>query len=317
MTKPLLFIKLVGFWDKDDIIFPHYFQTSHSFLFEKYDIHLADELHVPDVYFCSIFGQAEDYSFVSAAPKIMLIHEDRKVAPSSFFDSFNYVISFTNCPEQKNNIRIPYWVYRLYDHWYSFDGPFAEWFDHYMISRQIDDEAWNRTKFCGYVHSKQVAYRETTFDALKAYKPIDSGGTLKYNLTDPDEKEYMAEKLYGAAANKQKQEFFKKRRFSFCMENDYETVGYTTEKIIDSYAAGTIPIYAGQMMPSDNFNIKAFVNLYDFDLMATFVERVKYLDTNEAAFKAMINERLFTSLPEQFGIDSMTDLYTRMIERKL
>ena len=58
-------------------------------------------------------------------------------------------------------------------------------------------------------------------------------------------------------------ETYKKYRFVIAMENCVQP-GYITEKILNAFGAGSIPIYHGAPEISELFNPKAFINLSNF-----------------------------------------------------
>jgi hypothetical protein len=79
-------------------------------------------------------------------------------------------------------------------------------------------------------------------------------------------------------------------KFMLCFENSMG-YGYVTEKIIQVYLAGTIPIYWGDRDTTMQlFNPKAmiFVNNYEEAL-----ERVKELDNDPIKYREMLQEPLF------------------------
>jgi hypothetical protein len=312
---PILNIAFDAFWDVDEIIFEYYFKTSHCFLWSSYDVRYNP--NDPDVVFTSVFGNPNLNKWPNI-PRVLLVHEPVPVTSNTVYDSFKAVISFT--PSFGNNIRIPYWVYRIFDQYASHhfpDDPHP--FDDYLFRNYIKfrnpialDE---RKKFCGFVQGKSVPWRDTVFEWLNEYRPVDSGGSLFSNLPYGVEKDYMAKRLMGREANMQKSLFFDSRKFAFCMENTMDMVGYTTEKIIDAYYAGAIPLYAGQMLPEDGFNKKAFINLYDYDSKDAFMNEVKLIDGSKELEIVMRTQPLFSNYPEQFTLDGMLSTYAKFFER--
>ncbi len=75
-------------------------------------------------------------------------------------------------------------------------------------------------------------FRFHFFNKLNKYKKIDMGGRAFNNIG-----EYVGDKI----------KFLSSYKFSFSMENS-DGDGYASEKIIDSFLAGTIPIYYGDYM---------------------------------------------------------------------
>ncbi|MCX2716675.1 glycosyltransferase family 10 [Helicobacter sp. MIT 21-1697] len=89
----------------------------------------------------------------------------------------------------------------------------------------------SKTRFCTFVVSNGKADETRTqfFDFLNQYKHIHSGGQYKNNIGTP-----VADK----------HTFLQEGKFNIAFENS-STNGYTTEKLIQAFAAHTIPIYWG------------------------------------------------------------------------
>ena len=101
----------------------------------------------------------------------------------------------------------------------------------------------NRKKFCAAVISDISPIYSNNFrlkfiNELNKYKRVDMGGSYKNNVG-------------GKVKNKIK--FLTSYKFSIAMENTNGD-GYVSEKIIDSFLAGTIPIYYG------NYNVDEYIN---------------------------------------------------------
>jgi hypothetical protein len=86
------------------------------------------------------------------------------------------------------------------------------------------------------------------FEALSKYKRVNSGGRWMNNVGGP-----VADKMT----------FDRRHKFSIACENS-ASPGYTTEKLVQAFAAKTIPIYWGDPLVSRVFNTKAFINVNDF-----------------------------------------------------
>jgi hypothetical protein len=96
--------------------------------------------------------------------------------------------------------------------------------------------------------------------------------------------EVMESGLFGSYFRnpvKNKLEVASRYRFMVCFENDLYP-GYVTEKIVEAYLSGTIPLYWGDLgSKRDNlFNHKAFLNLNDFETLDEFVSKVLESDKN-------------------------------------
>ena len=101
-----------------------------------------------------------------------------------------------------------------------------------------------RKKFCAAVISNirsSDKFRIKFIKELNNYKKIDMGGKFLNNVG-------------GRVKNKIK--FLSSYKFSIAMENS-EGQGYVSEKILDSFMAGTIPIYYGGYMIDEYINPKS------------------------------------------------------------
>jgi type I site-specific restriction endonuclease len=102
-----------------------------------------------------------------------------------------------------------------------------------------------KKKFCAAVISNIKStdrFRINFINELSKYKRIDMGGKYKNNVG-------------GRIKNKIK--FLSSYKFSIAMENT-EGQGYISEKILDSFLAGTIPIYYGGYMIDEFINPKSY-----------------------------------------------------------
>jgi hypothetical protein len=79
-------------------------------------------------------------------------------------------------------------------------------------------------------------------------------------------------------------------RFIICFENSFFP-GYITEKVLDAWALGCVPLWAG-LDRRRLLNPEAVVNLWDFSSMAAMVDRVAELETEPAALNRIVNSPL-------------------------
>ena len=126
-----------------------------------------------------------------------------------------------------------------------------------------------RTKFCNFVVSNDFsAERNAFFEEFSARCPIDSGGSYRNNIGGP-----VADKLA----------FQRQYRFSIAYENSRDP-GYVTEKIVDAFAAGTVPIYWGDPLIKQEFNPDSFVCADDYPDNAALIDAIEAIDRDEALF---------------------------------
>ena len=78
-------------------------------------------------------------------------------------------------------------------------------------------------------------------------------------------------------------------RFSIAFENNIVD-GYITEKIINSFLAGCIPIYDGTDDIYKYFNRKSFINATDFDSIEKLAEYVIKVDNDPELYNKYVQE---------------------------
>ena len=143
-----------------------------------------------------------------------------------------------------------------------------------------------RKKFCAAVITNPVGFRLNFLKELNKYKQIDMGGRFRNNVG-------------GHVKNKIK--FLKDYKFSLAMENS-EADGYTTEKIIDAFLAGTIPIYYGDYMVDDYINPKTYILIRDYRDMKKKIDYIKKIDNDDNLYRSILKEKVFI---DDFFVDNI------------
>ena len=88
---------------------------------------------------------------------------------------------------------------------------------------------------------------------------------------------------------KDKIKFLSSYKFSIAMENS-ECDGYISEKIIDSFLAGTIPIYYGNYMVDEYINPKSYILIRDEKDMYKKIEYIKMIDNDDEKYKKFLKK---------------------------
>lgn len=145
----------------------------------------------------------------------------------------------------------------------------------------------NRKKFCNFIFSNEVKYRNDFFKKLSQYKRVDAPGRCMRNM-DPLEKEGH-EKLSAEEWTKHKLKFMENYKFTIAIEN-YLLSGYTDEKIYHAMISGTIPIYYGNPKVSRDFNTNSFINVGDYKNFDEVVKRIKEIDQNDSLYEKILSE---------------------------
>lgn len=120
------------------------------------------------------------------------------------------------------------------------------------------------------------------FEEISKYKRVDSGGRWMNNVGGP-----VADKL----------QFDKSHKFSIVCENS-ASPGYTTEKLVQAFAAACIPIYWGDPEVAKVFNTKSFINVRDYASVEEVARRVREIDNSDEIYYQILHQP--TLISEQY-----------------
>lgn len=145
--------------------------------------------------------------------------------------------------------------------------------------KHLQTEGKENRAFCSFVVSNGRADRKRTelFNAISAYRTIDSGGRYLNNVGGP-----VADK----------EAFEAKHKFSLCCENSSHP-GYITEKLVQAFAAGTVPVYWGADDVCEVFNRKAMIFANEYDSAEEVAKRVEQVDRDDELYLSMLREPAF------------------------
>lgn len=101
--------------------------------------------------------------------------------------------------------------------------------------------------------------------------------------------------------------FENNHKFSICFENSNHP-GYMTEKIVEAFAARTIPIYWGDPLVTEVFNKDAFVNVNDFASVDDMVEYVKKIDQDDMMYMKMLGTPALNEANEYLWDEKQNEL---------
>ena len=90
---------------------------------------------------------------------------------------------------------------------------------------------------------------------------------------------------------KNKIDFLKSYKFSIAMENTNGD-GYVSEKIIDSFLAGTIPIYYGNYNVDEYINPKSYILIKGEEDMKKKIDYIIEIDNNDEMFISILKEKV-------------------------
>lgn len=249
----------VDFWGGVD---PETFPFT-SILKKHFDI-IIDSVN-PDFVFCATSGR----NFLRySCPRILFTGE----AMCPDFNLYDYAIGFDYISFQDRYLHYPLCLLK------------KDLLEKAMIKHQLDESVYlSKKKFCNSVISAGGGVgniRDYFFDELSKYKQVDSGGRYRNNLP-------------GGQPVPDKLEFQKGYKFSLALENT-SFPGYTTEKIIDAWAAGTLPIYWGNPRIAEEFNPGSFINCNDFENPQELIEYIKKIDSDDSKYLELMKQPIIT-----------------------
>jgi len=204
-----------------------------------------------------------------------------------------------------------------------------------MDDNEIDKIISEKNKFCNFIYSNKVPYREAFFKQLSKYKKIDAPSKSMNNMPSIDSQ-------YSGTVWERKRQFLNQYKFTIAFEN-YAYPGYQTEKLYDAMLVNSLPIYCGDLHIDDVFNTKSFLNCPDYvDLRNNWLVRTletkgqrNFVDIRPQFFKSpknridrklktwcrnlkmklQFNQLNFTPLIEQIiEIDNDADLYIKYLK---
>jgi len=135
-----------------------------------------------------------------------------------------------------------------------------------------------RKKFCAAVisNSYKANFRINFISKLSKYKRVDMGGRYQNNI---------------GGHVKNKIEFLSKYKFSIAMENSSGD-GYISEKIVQSFIAGTIPIYYGDYLIDEFINPKAYILIKGEKDIDNKIEYIKSIDNDDVKYRNIMKENV-------------------------
>ena len=198
-------VKFVDFWPN--------FENDNVFLpiLQKYyDVEISD---TPDYIFGSVLGDSYlDYDCVR------IFYTGENLSPD--YNLYDYSIDYEYMDYGDRHFRYPNYI--MWNE--AFSG---------MMKKHLatEEEIEGKTDFCSFVYSndKGNPARVRFFDLLSQYKQVNAGGKLRNNIGQPE-------------GVKDKLAFQTRHKFAIAFENSSHP-GYTTEKLVEAFAAKTVPIY--------------------------------------------------------------------------
>ncbi len=269
-------------------------KTLFYWLLEKnYQIEPSDD---PDYVFGSSFGLLNT-GVLKFRKAVRIFISFENLWPD--FDLYDYAVTCYPLQYGDRNLIHPY----CFDHCHS-ERHIALAKDKHLKTKE---EYAKKTGFCSFVVSNNLManpIREAFFNRLCEYKKVDSGGRFRNNI---GQKDGVKDKLAFASA----------RKFSIVFEN-CRVDNYITEKILEGFAAHTVPIYWGSPDVKKIFNPEAFIYIGGHEDFDAAIEKIKFLDNNDEAYLKMLSQPALIDpdLPEKVHAE-LENFYKHIIEQPL
>jgi hypothetical protein len=222
----------------------------------------------PDVLFHSIFNRMSDTPNYKCK-KVLILAENWR--PSQF--KSDYSISFD--PHSQTNFRLPLWQIYL------------------LLWPHLKDRLYNRLNYkeeqferwCAFTVSNPSNFmRNSAYQMLNDYKRVHSYGKAFMNDVS------LQKATEGRYWRDAKDEFLLKHPHKFMIT--YENTPYRyycTEKLMDAFLVGSLPIYWGDTKVAEDWNKDAFIDVTRGD-----VNIVKDIDKDIKRFKTIYEQPVFT-----------------------
>lgn len=238
----------------------------------------------PDFLFCSVFYEKECKAIQYQCVRILYTGEN--LIPD--FNVYDYAIGFDYIIYGDRYLRWP--LYRFY--------PEFEIIKEKHIKYDMD-AFMERSFCCRVVSNPNSGYREKIFEELNQRKYVASGGRCKNNLPD-------------RVPVKDKISFLAKYKFNLAIENS-NTSGYVTEKIVQAWVAGCIPVYWGSAGTIQReFNKEAFVDCSDFASISDVADYLLKLENDRNALETMLKA---PALSENFVDDKLWLFLKKIVDK--
>lgn len=239
--------------------------------------------------FCALFNVAKI--------KIFLAYE----AISPDFNIFDYAIGFDDKLQNDDRfIRLmsPFNLYKSFGSGVHSKRFITEITNSIQTIKQAKIELAGKTAFCNFLYSNPNAHpmRDKLFFEISKYKKVDGLG-LHLNNVNIAGTGFVGHSLECVPIKR-------KYKFSIASENAVYS-GYTSEKLLTSLEAHTVPIYFGNPNVKDDINQDAFINVNDFNSLESLRDYIREVDNDDELWCKYVSAPWLT--PEQIVVHKERD----------
>lgn len=204
------------------------------------------------------------------------------------------------------------------------DADFCIGFDHVADDRYLRFPLWawygrtdelrrpygeniteEKTEFCAFVVSNpDNPIRNQIFKELSRHRYVHSAGRVFCN--DPSLSSSRGGQSVPAV------DYMRRFQFTIAAENS-SFPGYTTEKLLQAFVAGSIPIYWGDPLVGYDFDPRAFINFDDYGTVSGLVQAVLEIADDPVAMDRM--RSIVPLSDESWARSANPELLERFFER--
>lgn len=257
-----------------------WFEEVFPCVIQHYDLELSSE---PDVLFFSLHDpktppqQTQHGQYVLCMPtlpaerflRVFIAIEN--VEP--IMDRCDFAISLSPLVDHPNHLRLPMWAYPGLKPQSLVKSDNTDW----------EKVAAEKTRFCNFVYSHDVAFRNHIFHLLNAHRRVDSAGSCLNNMNGCQVPHGDHTLDFKAKLN-----FIGSYKFTLAVENAIWP-GYQTEKIVHPKYVNSIPIYVGDPLARNVFDTAGYVDITCFRTLREMIEFVLAVDSDRKLYMEMLS----------------------------
>lgn len=205
--------------------------------------------------------------------KVRIFYTGENIRPDMNRYDWAFSFDYDESIKHPRHMRLPFYVFEALDK------------KKHLIKKNLsfNNIEKEKTRFCNFIYSNNIPFRNEFFKKLNSYKKVDSFGKCCNNMGPlPIKTEETFKPL----------KLLKKYKFTIAFENSTYP-GYTTEKITEPMLANSIPIYWGNPKVGEEFNTKSFLNYHDFKNEDELIKKIIEIDNNDKLYEEYLKQPWF------------------------
>ena len=271
-----------GFVEKTDANHCGFFLDLFKQLFQE-NIEISTEINECDILLESIFSR-DTFLLVKKWKYSFFFYGESKIRAITAYGEERMKLSSQYscvlCGERNhgNTVNLPLFAYYIYG------NNMLDKLENPKNTTNTNNPKNLKKSICAVISNAGGSARNKFIQKLEAVVPIDYAGEYKNNVP----------RIGGLYNSAEMFDFVSQYKFIVSMENSRDDT-YITEKIINGFISGVVPIYWGSTRINDYFNPKRFLCLENDDdaSMDNLISKIDHLLKNDDEYNAMLNEPIF------------------------